>query len=88
MSDKSGVARNTGTGTLAKILVAIGLAIMVASAIAEFISVRDAFLASEILGLALSQIGIVLWSTSTISNGIKDSCDLILKEIGGRGGGE
>lgn len=69
------------TRILAGILVILGLIIMVASAIAEFISPRDAFLASEILGLALSQIGIVLWSTSAVSNEVRDSRDLILREI-------
>jgi len=68
---------------LARILILVGLAILIASAIAEFISARDAFLASEILGLALSQIGIVLWSTSTISSEARDSRDLILPEIRG-----
>ena len=74
---------------LAGILIILGLVIMVASAIAEFISPRDAFLASEILGLGLSQIGIVLWSTSTVSDEIRDSRDLILREIrAGRPGAE
>jgi len=69
------------TKTLAKILIALGLVIMLASAIAEFILARDVFLASEILGLALSQIGIILWSTSTLSDRIEDSRDLVLKEL-------
>ena len=45
---------------LAKLLVIIGVIIMITSAIVEFIYGGDAFIASEILGLGLSQIGIVL----------------------------
>ena len=67
------------TRILARILIILGLVIMVAAAIA--CSAKDAFLASEILGLALSQIGIILWSTSTVSNEVRDSRDLILREI-------
>ena len=65
------------------VLLILGLIIMIASAIARFISPGDAFLASEILGLALSQIGIILWSTSVISGEVQDSRELILREIRG-----
>ncbi len=74
------MSSRTRTRLLAGILVILGLIIMVGSAIAEFISPRDAFLASEILGLALSQIGIVLWSASTVSSKVRGSRDLILSE--------
>ena len=69
---------------LAKLLVIIGVIIMIASAIAEFIFGGDAFIASEILGLGLSQIGIVLWSTNVLTAQIIDSRNLVLGQTKGR----
>ena len=66
---------------LAKWLVILGLIIMIASAIAEFILGGDAFIASEILGLGLSQVGIVLWSTNVLMSQIADSRNLILTQM-------
>lgn len=69
---------------LAKTLVIIGVIIMIISAIAEFIFGGDAFIVSEILGLGLSQIGIVLWSTNVLMSQIMDSRNLILGQMKGR----
>jgi len=69
---------------LAKLLVIIGVIIMIASAIAEFIFGGDAFIASEILGLGLSQIGIVLWSTNVLTGQIIDSGNLHMGQTKGR----
>ena len=69
---------------LAKLLVIIGVIIMIASAIAEFIFGGDAFIASEILGLGLSQIGIVLWSTNVLAGQIIDSRNLLMGQMKGR----
>jgi len=66
---------------LAKWLVILGLIIMIASAIAEFILGGDAFIASEILGLGLSQVGIVLWSTNVLMSQIADSRNLIMTQM-------
>lgn len=66
---------------LAKLLVIIGIVIMIASAIAEFIYGGEAFIASEILGLGLSQIGIVLWSSNLLLSQITDSRNLILDQM-------
>ncbi|GEM_PF-3877106 len=73
---------------LGKSLVIIGVIIMTISAIAEFIYGGNAFIASEILGLGLSQIGIVLWSTNLLLNQIADSRNLILREMKERGKNE
>ncbi len=66
---------------LAKLLVIIGVIIMILSAIAEFVYGGDAFIVSEILGLGLSQIGIVLWSTNVLMSQIMDSRNLILTQM-------